>query len=111
MTRAPRDRLLDMLASCDAIADHINRDDTDEGILFDALRMRLLEIGEAAKDLPTGLTDTEPEIPWSMIIRTRDRLAHHYFDTTHAIVFEAAHHEVPVLAQAVHRMLAVLDEA
>ena len=100
-----------MLGSCQAIADHVSRDDADEGILFDALRMRLIEIGEAAKDLPTELTDTESAFPWSMIIRTRDRLAHRYFDTTHAIVFESARHEVPLLSQAVHRMLAVLDQA
>ena len=110
MSRSPRERLLDILTSCEVIAEHLGRDDIDEGILFDALRMRLFEIGEAAKDLPTALTDSEPGIPWSMIMRTRDRLAHHYFDTTHAIVFEAAHHEVPALSHAARRMLAVVDE-
>jgi len=112
VTRAPCERLLDILTSCEVIAAYIARDDGgDEGLLFDALRMRLLEIGEAAKDLPTSLTDTEPEIPWSMIVRNRDRLAHRYFDTVHAIVFEAARHEAPILSQAVRRILAVIDEA
>ncbi len=110
MTRAPRERLLDILASCKAIAEHLECSDTEDGLLFDALRMRLLEIGEAAKDLPTALTDTEPGIPWSMIARQRDHLAHRFFDTAHAIVFEAARHEAPAVAQAVRRMLAVIAE-
>ncbi|SFR68907.1 Uncharacterized conserved protein, contains HEPN domain [Microbacterium azadirachtae] len=110
MTRAPRERLLDILASCEVIAEYLERSDTEDGLLFDALRMRLLKIGEAAKDLPTTLTDTEPAIPWSMIARQRDRLAHRYFDTAHAIVFEAARHEAPTVAQAVRRMLAAIAE-
>ena len=111
MTRAPRDRLLDILASCEVIAEHLARSDTEDGLLFDALRMRLVEIGEAAKDLPTSPPDTEPGTPWSMIVRNRDRLAHRYFDTAHAIVFEAALHEAPTVAQAARRMLAVIAEA
>ncbi|GAA4478201.1 HepT-like ribonuclease domain-containing protein [Microbacterium panaciterrae] len=109
MTRPPRARLLDILASCEVIASHLSRADADEGLLFDALRIRLVEIGEAAKDLPADLTDTEPEIPWSLITRLRDQLAHRYFDTTHAIVFETARRDVPALALAVRRMLSASD--
>ena len=109
--RAPRERLLDILAACEAIAEHLSRENTDEGILFDALRIRLLEMGEAAKDLPSDLTDTEPEIPWSLIARTRDHLAHRYFDTTHAIVFETARTDVPALELATRRILAAIDDS
>lgn len=78
-------------------------------IVFDAIRVRLIEIGEAVKDLDDSVTATEPGIPWSQIARMRDHLAHRYSDTTHAIVTATARHDIPLLADAVQRMLAAED--
>jgi uncharacterized protein with HEPN domain len=50
-------------------------------LIFDAVRIRLLEIGEAVKALPGDLLATQPSIPWQQIARMRDHLAHRYFDT------------------------------
>ena len=44
--------------------------------------------------------------PWGAIARMRDHLAHRYFDTTHAIVFATARHDVLALEAAVRRLLA-----
>jgi Tat protein secretion system quality control protein TatD with DNase activity len=41
----------------------------------DAVRIRLVEIGEAVKALPEELTTTETDIPWRQIARMRDHLA------------------------------------
>lgn len=76
---------------------------------FDAIRVRLIEIGEAAKDLDPDLTASEPGIPWAQLARMRDHLAHRYFDTTHALVFDTARHDAPRLADAVARLSAVAD--
>jgi uncharacterized protein with HEPN domain len=100
---------LDILAACEAIAAHVGRTDADEDLVFDAIRARLIEIGEAAKDLPPEMTKLEPAVPWSLISRMRDHLAHRYFDTTHAIVFGTARDDVVVLHSAVRRILATID--
>jgi uncharacterized protein with HEPN domain len=61
-------------------------------------------IGEAIKDLPAELLATEPDIPWQDIARMRDRLAHRYFDTSHAIVAATVTNDLPLLEAAVGRI-------
>lgn len=51
MSRIDRDRLLDILAAMAAIQQHVLRGPLDDGLIFDAVRVRLVEIGEAVKDL------------------------------------------------------------
>ena len=86
MTYRDRQRLADIQAAIDAIRSHLQRGDLSDGLIFDAVRIRLLEIGEAVKALPPELLDTQPAIPWRQITRMRDHLAHRYFDTAHAIL-------------------------
>ncbi|HEV2373328.1 MAG TPA: HepT-like ribonuclease domain-containing protein [Streptosporangiaceae bacterium] len=76
-----RERLTDILAAIEAIRSHMQRGTLSDGLVFDAVRIRLLEIGEAVKALPDDLLQEEPSIPWSQIARMRDHLAHRYFDT------------------------------
>jgi uncharacterized protein with HEPN domain len=76
-----RQRLADIQAAIDAVPSHPQRGDLSDGLVFDAVRIRLLEIGEAVKALPTELLDTQPGIPWRQVARMRDHLAHRYFDT------------------------------
>jgi uncharacterized protein with HEPN domain len=82
-------------------------DDPDlaSGIVFDAIRMRLVEIGEAVKDIDGGLLSSEPGIPWNDIAGMRDRLTHRYFDTSHAVVRTTARDDIPALLAAVERLL------
>lgn len=81
-----------------------------DGLIFDAVRIRLLEIGEAVEALPTDLLADEPGIPWSQIARMRDHLAHRYFDTSHAILQATVDHDLPQLEQAVRRLTQRLAE-
>lgn len=74
------------MAAVDAIAAHTARGDLSDGLIFDAVRPRLMEIGEAVKDLPPDLLAAAPSIPWRKIAGMRDQLAHRYFDTSHTIV-------------------------
>jgi hypothetical protein len=55
-------RLSDIQAAIDAIRSHLQRGDLSDGLIFDAVRIRLLEIGEAVKALPAELLDTQPSI-------------------------------------------------
>ena len=106
MTRHHRPRLLDIQAALDAIDAHVSRGDVSDGLIFDAVRVRLIEIGEAVKALPSELLNSEPELPWTEIARMRDQLAHRYFDTTHAIVASTVTQDLPHLKQALERLLA-----
>lgn len=107
MSRHQRQRLLDVQAALDAIDAHVGRGDLTDGLVFDAVRVRLIEIGEAVKALPRELLKSEPGLPWAEIARMRDQLAHRYFDTTHAIVASTVTHDLPQLRQAVARLLDV----
>ena len=57
MSRSDRDRLLDVLAAAAAIEEHLGRGPLSDGLVFDAVRVRLIEIGEAVKDVPRPLLD------------------------------------------------------
>jgi uncharacterized protein with HEPN domain len=105
MSRPVRERLSDIQASCAAIADYLERAGVDNDIVFDAIRVRLIEIGEAVKDIDPKLLESEPAIPWTEIARMRDQLAHRYFDTAHSIVRATAANDVPALSAAVERLV------
>lgn len=104
MSRRDRQRLDDIQAALDAIDDHLTRGELSDGLVYDAVRVRLIEIGEAVKGLSADLLATEPDLPWAQIAGMRDRLAHRYFDTSHAIIQGTVDHDLPVLAAAVERL-------
>jgi uncharacterized protein with HEPN domain len=79
-------RLDDIETAITAIRAHLMRGDLSDGLVFDAVRIRLLERGEAVKAITPALLATETGIPWKNIAAMRDQLAHRYFDTEHAIV-------------------------
>ena len=99
MSYRERQRLADIQAAIDAIRSHLQRGDLSDGLIFDAVRIRLLEIGEAVKALPEDLLATQPSIPWRQIARMRDHLAHRYFDTAHAILQATVDEDLPDLEQ------------
>jgi uncharacterized protein with HEPN domain len=75
-----------------------------DGLVFDAVRVRLIEIGEVVKALSPELLAHEPNIPWKEIAGMRDRLAHRYFDTYHAVVQGTVNNDLPELQDAVDRL-------
>lgn len=104
MSRRDRQRLDDIVAAIEAIRGHLDRGDLTDGLVFDAVRVRLIEIGEAVKALPAERLDHDPDMPWAQIAGMRDRLAHRYFDTSHAIVSATVSEDLPELEAAVHRL-------
>lgn len=104
MTYRDQQRLLDIAAAIDAIRDHLLRGELSDGLVFDAVRIRLLEIGEAVKALPEELLSTEGDIPWRQIARMRDLLAHRYFDTTRGVVQATVENDLAPLLTAVHHL-------
>ena len=111
MSRRDVTWLTDVLGALEAIAGYLTQGSLDQGIIYDACRARLIEIGEAVKHLDPELTDQESDIPWRAIGRMRDQLVHHYFDTDHAIVTEAVTERLPALREAVERLIGSASES
>jgi len=109
VTYRERQRLADIEAAIAAIRSHLGRGGLSDGLVFDAVRIRLLEIGEAVKALPDDLLNTQPSIPWRQIARMRDHLAHRYFDTAHSILQVTVDNDLPELEKAIQAMIAVVD--
>ena len=107
MSREDRQRLDDIEAAIEAIHRHAQRGSLTDGLVFDAIRVRLIEIGEAVKGIDPALLAREPDIPWADIAGMRDHLAHRYFDTEHALVQATIDHDLPPLADAVERLRSV----
>lgn len=110
MTRSVAQRLADIRSACLAIMEYIGKSPDLDDLHFDAVRMRLVEIGEAAKFLPESVIVIDPTTPWRDISGMRDLLAHRYFDTTHALVLSTAHRDVPRLLNSVESLLRAIDD-
>jgi uncharacterized protein with HEPN domain len=110
VTYRERQRLADIQAAIDAIRSHLQRGGLSDGLVFDAVRIRLLEIGEAVKALPAELLDSQPTIPWRQIARMRDHLAHRYFDTAHAILQATVDDDLPELERAVQALAKTMSD-
>jgi uncharacterized protein with HEPN domain len=111
VSRRYRQRLEDIAVAIEAIAAHLQRGDLSDGLVYDAVRVRLIEIGEAVKALPDEVLASEAQIPWADIARMRDLLAHRYFDTSHSILQATVDHDRPALDDAIARLLEAPGES
>jgi len=108
VSRSDRERLLDVLEAITAVQRHLERGPLTDGLVFDAVRVRLIEIGEAVKDIDPDLLARQPHIPWHQVTTMRDQLAHRYFDTSHAIVQHTVDTDLPELRRATQALLDAL---
>lgn len=105
MSRRDASWLDDILQAIEAIDGYLAAGSLDEGVVYDACRARLMEIGEAAKHLDPQLLKQAPGVRWRAIAGMRDRLAHHYFDTDRSIVEFVVREQLPELRSAVVLLL------
>lgn len=103
MSRTPQDRISDIRAAVAAIRE-FEQAGRDNPMVYDAVRMRLLEIGEAGTGIPTELRDLEPGVPWREIIDMRNWMAHRYFDTVHGYVWGTVDNDLDPLLAACERL-------
>ena len=101
MTRRDLEWLSDIESAIDAINDYVARGDLHDGLVYDACRARLMEIGEAVKHLDPELLVAAPDIAWNQIARMRDILVHHYHDTDFAVVEAVIGERQPPLREVV----------
>ena len=61
----------------------------------DALLWNLTVVGEATAQLPAGLRDDHPEIPWSQPVRLRNRIVHGYWSVDLDVIHSVAVQDLP----------------
>jgi uncharacterized protein with HEPN domain len=78
------------------------------GLTYDATLRNLELIGEAATHVPDEIRSAHPEIPWRMIIATRNRLIHGYLGIDDDTLWSIIQDDVPDLLRW---LKALKDEA
>lgn len=69
-------------------------------LTYDATLRNLELIGEAATHVPDDVRSNHPEIPWRLIIATRNRLIHAYLGIDDDTVWSIIRDDIPRLLQA-----------
>lgn len=66
----------------------------------------IIKVGENVARLSADTTDRHPEVPWSLIKRMRDRLAHHYEGTDYAAVWDTLVVDLPTISRYIRSLSA-----
>ncbi|MCI5211561.1 MAG: DUF86 domain-containing protein [Candidatus Electrothrix sp. ATG2] len=69
----------------------------ESGLNYDATLRNIELIGEAATHIPAEIRADHPEVPWRMIIATRNRVIHGYLGIDNDILWSIICDEIPVL--------------
>ncbi|MCI5210989.1 MAG: DUF86 domain-containing protein [Candidatus Electrothrix sp. ATG2] len=69
----------------------------ESGLNYDATLRNIELIGEAATHIPAEIRTEHPEIPWRMIIATRNRVIHGYLGIDNDILWSIICDEIPAL--------------
>jgi uncharacterized protein with HEPN domain len=74
-----------------------------QGIIYDAVCMNLLRIGECARFLSDPFRDRLPQVPWPDIISLRHRVAHGYETLKPEVLWRIASVNLPELRDTLRR--------
>ncbi|WP_028279056.1 HepT-like ribonuclease domain-containing protein [Arthrobacter sp. H5] len=66
----------------------------------------IIKIGENVARLSGATTERHPEVPWSLIKRMRDRLAHHYEGTDYGAVWDTMILDLPAISRQIQSLSA-----
>ena len=71
-----------------------------EHVIYDATLRNLELIGEAATHIPKEIQSANPDIPWRLIIATRNRLIHAYLGIDDDTIWSIIQDDIPALLSA-----------
>lgn len=77
----------------------------NNSLIWDATIRNLELIGEAATHIPDNVRKSHTEIPWRMIIATRNRLIHGYLGIDNDTVWSIIQDELPELEKQLQDLL------
>ena len=69
----------------------------ESALNYDATVRNLELIGEAATHIPNEIQQTSPQIPWRLIIATRNRLIHGYLGIDNDTLWSIIRGDIPAL--------------
>lgn len=108
--RKPIVYLHDILESIDLIESFISTIDEDSFYSNvekqDAVLRRLEIIGEAVKQLPDRIRDSNSIIPWRQIAGIRDMIIHEYFGITLEMIWVVVTEDLPELKDEIQKIIA-----
>lgn len=71
---------------------------------YDATLRNLELIGEAAGNIPAAIREQYPDVPWRLIIATRNRLIHAYLGIDDDTIWSIIHDDIPGLLASLEAM-------
>lgn len=74
------------------------------GLTYDATLRNLELIGEAATHVPEQVRASHPEVPWRLVVATRNRLIHGYLGIDNDTVWSIVSEELPALLTALETL-------
>ena len=77
---------------------------TTSGLNYDAALRNLELIGEAATHIPDDIRKDHPEVPWRLIIATRNRLIHAYLGIDDDTIWSIIQDDIPALLSALENL-------
>jgi uncharacterized protein with HEPN domain len=102
-----------IIDSIEKIEDFINnrtKEDFLEDVqLQDATIRRIEIIGEASKNIPEDFKRQYPDVPWSEMARTRDKLIHGYFGVDLELTWDIIQHDLSELKEQMNQILEELN--
>ena len=76
-----------------------------DGLTYDATMRNIQLIGESATHIPSEVREEHPDIPWSAIIGTRNRLVHGYRQVDQAVLWSIIQDAIPTLLPQLQQLL------
>lgn len=74
------------------------------GLTYDATVRNLELIGEAATHIPDAVRSAHPEIPWRLIVATRNRVIHGYLGIDNDTLWSIIQSDIPALLPHLRRL-------
>lgn len=96
----------DMIAFAEKVIAYTDGFDRDRfiasGLNYDATLRNLELIGEAASHVPDVVRAAHPQVPWRLVIATRNRLIHGYLGIDNDTLWSIVVTDVPALLLSLH---------
>lgn len=100
----------DMIPFCERVTQYTQGLDAGrfvtDRLRYDATLGNLELIGEAASQIPEAVRSAHPEIPWRLVIATRNRLIHGYLGIDNDTLLSIIRDDIPPLRIALRAMRA-----
>lgn len=80
-----------------------------DGLTYDATLRNLELIGEAATRVPAEVRATCADIPWRLVIATRNRLIHAYLGIDDDTIWSTIREDIPALLTALEKFKETLE--